>query len=77
MIIRMYNILYAISVHIEHRSEQSKKECSYPVPSKKQRKNPHFDNINCGLFAHPIGQHVSWSGFVLGGLSVGTTEGTE
>jgi hypothetical protein len=43
--------------------------CSYPVPSKKQRKNPHFDNINCGLFAHPISQHVCWSGFVLGGSS--------
>ena len=38
MIFHMYRILYAMSVHYEHRSGQSKKECSYPVPSKIQRK---------------------------------------
>jgi hypothetical protein len=27
--------------------------CSYPVPSKKQRKDPHFDKCRL-LFAHPI-----------------------
>ena len=33
---------YAIYVHYEHRSGQSKKECSYPVPSI-------FDIIICGF----------------------------
>jgi hypothetical protein len=39
------------------------------LPPKKQKKDPYFENINCGLFAHPISQHVYWSGFVLGGSS--------
>jgi hypothetical protein len=45
MMFRMYCILYAISVHNEHRSGQNKSNvCTslYPVPSKKQRKDPHI-----------------------------------
>ena len=42
MIFRKCRILYAMSVHSEHRSGQSKKECSYPVPSI-------FDTIFCGF----------------------------
>jgi hypothetical protein len=38
----MYRILYAMSVHYKNRSGQSKKECSYPVPSI-------FDIIICGF----------------------------
>ena len=45
--------------------DKAKKKCSYPSP----RKDPHLDNINCGLFAHPINQHVYWSGFDLGASS--------
>jgi hypothetical protein len=40
-----------MSVHYEHHSGQSKKECSYPVPSKKQRKIP--ISINVGYLLTP------------------------
>ena len=42
MISKCITYLYAIYVHYEHRSGQSKKECSYPVPSI-------FDIIICGF----------------------------
>ncbi len=64
MIIRMYRIIYAISVHYEHRSGQSKKECSYPVPSEKTEKRSTYFPHLVGFSPH---EYVDRSGFVLGG----------
>ena len=58
MIFCMYRILYAMSIHYEHRSGQSKEE--FFVPSlfpPKNREKIHI-SISQLLFAHPISQHV-------------------
>jgi hypothetical protein len=61
MIFHMYRVLvgmFYLSLSYDYRGGQSNFECSYPVPSKKQRKDPLLINNVNYLLAHPISQHV-------------------